>query len=1118
MVWTHFRYHKQPDVRQVGIWLDWARGAACGIKNGMLQYIVCQQESALGSLRHMKYRVAFDLGANSLGWWTYELDADGNPFRSIEGGVRIFADGRDPQSGKSLAEDRRLARGMRRRRDRYINRRKALMNTLIRAGLMPRDEASRKALEKLDPYDLRVRALDEKLPLHHLGRALFHLNQRRGFKSNRKTDARDNEAGKIRTGIARLEQAMLAESARTYGEFLHKRLQAGLGTRTRLRPETGEKARGEGYDFYPSRKLLEEEFDKVWQAQSAYHPDVLGDDLRERLRRIIFGQRPLKPPRVGRCLYVPEEERLAKAHPLFQELRLYQEVNHLTIIEPNGHKRPLTLEERDKLILALRGARKKTFSALRKLLKLPAGARFNKESETRKDIPGNEVHAQLSHKQAFGARWSGFGLDEQWRIVQRLLNEENPERLRAWLKDEHGLGDEQVAHIDEKVSLPKGFGRLGFTASRRILDELKADVIPYSEAVKRAGFNSHSEFATGEVFDELPYYGHILQQHIPPGTGNPDDPEEIRVGRITNPTVHIGLNQLRRVLNALIRRHGKPAEIIIELARELKMSEQQKQAYNKRLAENTRAAQARSQRLEELGIEDNGRNRLMLRLWEELSGEGDIRTCVYTGKPIGIRMLFSGEVDIDHILPYSRTLDDSPANKIVCLREANRRKRNRSPWEAWGETPQWEDILARAQRLPANKRWRFLPDAMERFQDDGGFLARQLMETQYLSRMARLYLAALYPVRLSEAPVWVTPGRLTEMLRRRWGLNSLLHDHNQYDTDKPKNRQDHRHHAIDAAVIGLADRGLINRISRAAGQMEQQGLEDFVWQSVPEQPWEGFRQELIDILQRMVVSHRPRRKSIDFRLRALGRDQTAAQLHNDTAYGLTGETNEKGHPLVVHRVPLESLKKPADIHKICDEQLRELLWEETRDLSGKDFQQALITFASKEKINGKRNPFHGLRRVRIIEALSTIPIRDRRTGKPYKGYKGDANYCFEVWELPNGKWAAVVISMFDAHQPETWRNFEQRKPHPAARRLMRIFRNDMCAYEIDGQHVIGRVQKFDQSGNIYLCPHNEANVDARVRAGQMKFVKKSANALRGIKFRLVHVDEIGQVRDPGPFD
>ena len=141
----------------------------------------------------MRYRLGLDLATNSIGWWAVELNQDGVPRSSLGGGSRIFGDGRNPKDQSSLAVQRRVPRGMRRRRDRYLDRRSGLMEFLVAFGLMPDDEAERKALENLDPYILRAAAIDRPLAPHELGRALFHLNQRRGFKSNRKTDGGDED-------------------------------------------------------------------------------------------------------------------------------------------------------------------------------------------------------------------------------------------------------------------------------------------------------------------------------------------------------------------------------------------------------------------------------------------------------------------------------------------------------------------------------------------------------------------------------------------------------------------------------------------------------------------------------------------------------------------------------------------------------------------------------------------------------------------------------------------------------------------------------------------------------------------------------------------------------------
>ena len=165
--------------------------------------------------------------------------------------------------------------------------------------------------------------------------------------------------------------------------------------------------------------------------------------------------------------------------------------------------------------------------------------------------------------------------------------------------------------------------------------------------------------------------------------------------------------QARREAKDLERleRHGQAAA----LASQAIEAEQQngKQAQGFELdAQNQDSAEQRQER-----NEINGQQARTLA--KELNRDNALdRRCIYTGKQISIEMLFSGAVEVDHILPFSATLDDSSDNRLLCMREANREKRKRSPYEAFGHRADWEDIAARAARLPRGKRWRFEPDAM----------------------------------------------------------------------------------------------------------------------------------------------------------------------------------------------------------------------------------------------------------------------------------------------------------------------------------------------------------------------------------------------------------------------
>ncbi|WCT75326.1 type II CRISPR RNA-guided endonuclease Cas9 [Sphingomonas naphthae] len=1079
----------------------------------------------------MAWRLGADLGANSLGWAAIGLDETGKAASILAAGSRIFSDGRDPKSGASLAVDRRDARAMRRRRDRFKQRQAALLKHLAADGLFPTDEGERKALAVLDPFALRAAALDAPLQLHHLGRAFFHLNQRRGFKSNRKTDrAADDEAGKIAIGVDRLWGRMEEVGARTFGEFLHLRRASAPNAneipsvRTRLRPESGEGAKGDGYDFYPGRALLEAEFEAIWNVQAPHHPDVLTPDVFKRLFEIVFHQRPLRAPKIGKCTLISTDERIAKAHPLFQKRRLLEELNALMIVRPGEKAERLTPEDRDTLFLKLKDKGKVSFESLRKTLKLDPDARFNKESENRTDLKGDEVAALFGAKTRFGNRWVHLSWEEQWEVIHKLDELESDaevEAFRGWLESRYDLTPAQAKAVSA-THPPQGYGRFGLTATLRLIDALRDDtidgrVIVYSEAVQRAGFAHHSDMRTGEVFDELPYYGVALERHIMPGTGEPGDPEEMRIGRLTNPTVHIGLNQLRRVVNRLIRAYGPPAEIAIELARELKLTDDEKKKRNRENNDNRLAAEKRSEKLTAIGLQDSGGNRAILKLWEELN-PGNVldRRCVYSGEQISIEMLFSGAVDVDHILPFGATLDDSNANKIVCVTRANRFKGKRSPYEAWGQSNEWEAIAARAAQLPRNKRWRFEPDAMERFSSEEGFLARHLVDTQYLSRLAREYLAALYPDKgEGTGKVWVSPGRLTEMVRRKLGLNDLLPDHNfGGGADQPKNRLDHRHHAIDAAVVAIVDRSMLNAIARASGQEGAEGRERII---IPA-PWDGFRDDLRTAVNAITVSHRADHGTASKAALPKGKDATAGRLHNDTAYGFTGETDAKGNSIVVRRKSFGALK-PADIPAIRDADLRTALHRHIEDCGG-NFDRAIKSFPQ------IMPQYARIRRVRVTEPLTVIPIRDRE-GRAYKGYKGDSNYRYDVWEMPDGKWItrwrdregqerSGVVSMFDAHQ-----SIEPPRPHPAAKKVLSLHQNDLLAIERDGEERrFVRVVKFGQNGQVTLAePQQSGDLKRRDAApideDPFKYFAPTCGGLKKVKARKVRIDELGRVLDPG---
>jgi len=1051
----------------------------------------------------MSYRLGIDLGVNSLGWCAVEIDRSGDPKRIVDIGVRIFTDGRDPKTGTSLAADRRLARQMRRRRDRYLRRRKNLMEALAGIGLMPADARERKTLETLDPYKLRAHGLSEKLTPHEFGRALFHLNQRRGFKSSRKNVSDEKkEAGLIDSAVADLKGAMAEADARTIGEYLWKRHSQRQSVRVRLQG-AGKDAH---YEYYPQRALLEDEFEKLWAKQAGYHPGLLTDPAKANLKNIIFYQRPLKPVVPGRCTLDPSERRAPWALPLAQRFRIYQELANLRI-ERFGTSEYLTRAQRDAVFAKLeRKANKLTFDQIRRALKLDSTHRFNLESSTRAGLKGDETGTRLAKKKLFGKAWWELSAERQNQIAEIILATDDDEKLAEIARRDWALADDNAKAV-ARVALRDGYASIGRTAMSMIVPIMVEQGLDYHHAAKEAGYEP-SDFRGDGSMDALPYYGEILNRAVVGDSGDPNDPPEKQFGRFPNPTVHIALNQVRAVVNALIARRGKPREIVVELARELKQNKEQKDAHKKRITDDTARNEQIAEKLATLGVENNALNRKTYKLWEELGSPED-RRCIYTDKPIPASKIFSADVAIDHILPFSRTLDDGMDNLLLCSATANRAKTNLTPHEWKGSSPEWDDILLRADKLPQRKRRRFHADAMEWWlREEADFIARHLTDTQWIARAAKEYLGGICPA----DRVWATPGRLTHLLRGKWGLNTILQDLRRGTrTNDPaagddnaslpgvtKNRNDHRHHAIDAFVIALTERGILNRAARAAGQSSPDRIID----DMPE-PWPGFRDDLHRHIGNVLV--------------ALKSDRSKqGRLHEDTAYGLIAHPEDWGGHNVVYRKAFAELNE-NEISRIRDPDLRGQVQKhiaETKaggSIAGVALKAALASFRDRKGVTP--------RRVRLTKREAPlIHVRDRRDGTFYKALTPGENWCIDIFEQPDGTWSGAPVTVFQANQQTALD--EKRKGHPAARRILRVHKGDYLKLEHEGGERIFRVVRLRaKARQLMLAEHNEAgNLADRHKdsADPFRWLSASYNELRRRHARKVSVDVLGRVRDPGP--
>ena len=335
--------------------------------------------------------LGLDIGPNSIGW---ALIKDENKILS---GVRVFPAGLDDLEldgkGKSRNVERRDARGRRRLLQRGTARQTVLALELQKSSLLPEgdytDSLKRHIiLENLDknlpsPYELRSRALNQKLGLFELGRALYHLAQRRGFLSNRKSKVADDKEQKgMKKEISDLEMEIEKTGCRSLGEYFSKIDPHIARIRT----------------HYTSRKMYEAEFELIWNKQKNYYPDILTDGLKKKIKHAIFYQRPLKSQKdlIGKCELEPKYRRAPWALLIAQKFRYLQTLNNLLIFDQNYKRgRPLKDDERVALAAALDKKDKLTFPQIRKILGFTKDVKFNLELDGDSKIIGNRTAAKL---------------------------------------------------------------------------------------------------------------------------------------------------------------------------------------------------------------------------------------------------------------------------------------------------------------------------------------------------------------------------------------------------------------------------------------------------------------------------------------------------------------------------------------------------------------------------------------------------------------------------------------------------------------------------------------------------------------------------------------------------
>ncbi len=591
--------------------------------------------------------LGLDLGTTSVGWALVDWSEASSTGSVAAMGVRIFPEGVVRQQTTSyppnqIRRTKRLARRTLRRRR---ARRRLLGQLLHEMGLLPAfsaekgsDWAKATAMEKTganDPYNLRRRGLAERLEPCQLGRAIYHLGKRRGFlgRDFDETTEDDAETKGIKAEIEGLQSHL---AGKTLGTYL-----AELPASERKRKR------------HTSRTMFQDELARLWEAQSKYHPSVLTDERRKAVEYIVFHQRPVfwRLNTLGHCRFCPDDLPAPKAAWSTQQWVMLEQINKLRIV--GGNQRHLDKRERSIIVDIAQTQRTVTFGAARKAFKdlwLAEGQdihqRFNLEVSERA-LKGNALEAEL--REIFREAWPTLPAHDRIRaqIHERIFladylpvgkrrieirrGKEQAElraKAAAAMERDWDITTEQAQALSQ-LNLPAGWTRLSTKAIETMLPELEKGVGVGELTMSpdwhewRSEHFPNMDSPTGEIRDVLP--------------AHPRQMPETR-----NPTVTRTLNEVRKVVNNLVRAYGKPDMIRVELARELRQPKKRREATDKRNRDRERQRKTATKELEASDVPASGRNIEKWLLWKESN-----ERCPYTGQKIGFDALFrNGQFDV----------------------------------------------------------------------------------------------------------------------------------------------------------------------------------------------------------------------------------------------------------------------------------------------------------------------------------------------------------------------------------------------------------------------------------------------------------------------------------------
>lgn len=773
--------------------------------------------------------LGLDIGIASIGYSVINYDDEKFSGEILKTGVRVFEACEVAKTKAPLNAERRNFRGARRRLSRRSGRLRAIKQLFISNKFLTENEITNlfySNTQKIDTWTLRKEALTRKLTIEEFYKILHQIAKRRGFKSIRKSEEAKFE-GNLLKSINSNKENFENSNFQTIGEMF-----------ATIYSDCAKRNKRDNYKNSIPRDLLEKEIKIIFEKQRDFGAEFANKEFENSYANIAFYQRPLQSMEgmVGKCQFEKEEKRAPKASYTAEIFVATQKLVNTKLSLEDGTIVDLAPKQIQDLINIAHEKTKLTYKQARKELGLVDTIRYKslqygkkvKDKKTGEFIEVNPEDTTLIELKKYHefkkAIKSQLGEDFYNNIDNRdiLFNEiaialtyEKSDEAISKRLSQKGVAEEIINCVKD-LSASKVM-HLSIKAIQKITPYM-IQGLKYNEACTEAGYDfKNSIISKGEQF--LP----VLEAN------------ELT----TNPVVNRSISQTRKIVNALIREYGNFDRIIIETARDLGKSAEERNKIKSGQEDFRKEKELARQRCIENGINPDSKNNLLrFRLWEEQGG-----FCPYSRKPIDIKRLSDENyTDIDHIIPYSRCFDDSLNNKILCLSDQNRMKGNKIPYEYLGSKIDWTEYCTwvRTLNLRTAKEARLTRKTYSK-DDTEGFSSRNLNDTRYITIFIKDYIQENL-----DTKVETRNGSLTAFLRNQWGI---IKDREEND----------RHHAIDATIVACSTIGMVKFLSTISAQREHY---DFINHMKPrfKRPWETFKEDLEKSIDEVFVSRAPRNK------------------------------------------------------------------------------------------------------------------------------------------------------------------------------------------------------------------------------------------------------------------